>query len=128
MAALLFYIIESPIIELPPQSVVVDEEAVKGGNVSFTCFVTGAPSLQVSWFLEDKNLTGPTQLDSRFSSEILPATEAGVISKLVINSPTYEDNGQYVCVATILNDQSGDERFITQESATLTVLGNCMYT
>ena len=101
-----------------------------GGNrtkgVSFTCIGTGAPLLRISWFVDGKNVTDLEHVGGRSSRYTTNETREGetrVFSKLTIDNPTYEDNGQYVCVATILDDTSGDEEYRTEKKASLTVLG-----
>ena len=111
----------SPIIERAPESVVVNEEEA---SVSFMCIVTGAPLLQITWFKDDTVLNKHTVSPSHYSFNDIPSDGGKQIaSTLTIHNPTYEDSGQYDCIGTVLNDKSGDERFITQEIATLTVLG-----
>lgn len=101
-----------------------------GGNetesVSFTCIVTGAPSLRVSWFKNGENLTDLLQSClgcSHYTFIEMIESDTRVFSTFTIDEATYEDNGQYVCVATVLGDGSDDEQFTTKKSATLTVLG-----
>ena len=111
---------ESPVIEqIVPQSIVIDEKENK--IVSFNCVVTGAPSLRVSWFKGTENLTfsDPTRYGIHKSSKY----SRNVTSTLTIRHSTYEDSGRYACVATILNDETGEEKFRTQENATLTIIG-----
>ena len=97
----------------------VDEKESK--IVSFNCVVTGAPSLRVSWFKGTENLTfsDPTHYRIHEPSKY----SRNVSSTLTILHPTYEDNGQYTCIATILNDETGEEKFRAQENATLTIIG-----
>ena len=87
---------------------------------SFTCVVTGAPSLKVSWFrgLTDLSSSNPSRYEI---DEIKNGTR--VTSVLTINDPTYEDSGDYSCVATILDDKAGDAEFRAYSNTTLTVIG-----
>ena len=89
--------------------------------VSFNCVVTGAPSLRVSWFKSTENLTFNSP--SRYSIHESLKNNRNVSSTLTILHPTYEDSGRYACVATILNDETGEEEFSAQENATLSIIG-----
>ena len=86
-------------------------------RISFTCVVTGAPSLRVSWFTGEKNLTNlnPSHYEI---DEIKNGNR--ITSVLTINDPTYEDSGDYSCIATILD---GNAEFTAYSNTTLTVIG-----
>ena len=87
---------------------------------SFTCVATGAPSLQVSWFRDETNLTSSNPLRYKINEK---NNGTRVTSVLTINNPTYEESGDYSCIATILNDKSGDAKFRAYSNTTLTVIG-----
>ena len=86
---------------------------------SFTCVATGAPLLQVSWFRGETNLTSTNYEISELSNG------TRIMSVLTINNPTYKDSGDYSCVATILDDKTGDPEFTAYSNTTLslTVIG-----
>ena len=115
----------SPVIQQLPQSLVVDEKEIEHGRISIDCIVTGAPLLKVSWLRETENLTFANPSHYR----ITKSSNSGdrIKSTLTILDPTYEDTGRYACVSTVLNDETGSEKFRARKNVTLTVLGkNCM--
>ena len=84
---------------------------------SFTCVATGEPSLKVSWFRGETNLSSLTP--PRYEiNEINNGT--GITSVLTINNPTYEDSGDYSCIGT---DKIGDAEFTAYSNAILIVVG-----
>ena len=97
----------------------MDEKENK--NVSFNCVVTGGPSLRVSWFKGTENLTfsDPT----RYNIHELQNNSRHVSSTLTILHPTFQDNDRYACLATVLNDETGEEKLRARENATLTIIG-----
>ena len=113
-----FPLAESPIIEESLQSIVVGEG--KSESVSFSCVVTGTPSLRVSWF----NIMGLEigNFSNYNINESWEMSENRVKSTLTIHHPTYEDSGQYTCLSTILNGKDRED-FRTEKNVTLTVLG-----
>ena len=112
----LLHFTESPTIETAPQPIVVGEKD-SDSRISFTCVVTGALSLRVSWFTGEKNLTNLNPSHYEFD-QIKNGTR--VTSVLTIKNPTYEDSGEYSCVATILD---GNAEFTAYSNTTLTVIG-----
>lgn len=86
----------------------------------FTCVATGVPSLQVSWFRGETNLTSSNPLRYKINEK---NNGTRVTSVLTINNPTYEDSGYYSCVAIILDDKTGDAEFRAYSNTTLTVIG-----
>ena len=103
-------------MERPPIPIVVVQEDGGSESVSFDCFATGGPQLQVSWF---KN--GYEKLRANYSSHYKIENDNSGTSRLTINDVTHLDSGVYRCVATILGHQS--DEFTTQGNGTLTVLG-----
>ena len=118
---LLINFTESPIIERGPESAVVDEKTIRSQTVTFTCVATGKPWLTLSWFKDKKNLT--LDRPSHYKvDETVTNDGSRITSTLTLTGPTLEDNGQYICVVTVLGDDRGDERFTAQADANLTVL------
>ena len=91
-------------------------------SCSFTCVVTGAPSLKISWFNGENNLTRSNPSHYKIS-ETTNGSVTRVMSVLTIDKPTYKDSGEYSCVATILDDKTGDPEFTAYSNATLAVIG-----
>ena len=117
-----FILTEPPIIEVAPTPV-VDNEGVE--SVSFTCIVSGGPSLRLFWFREDKNLTN--YAPSQYS--ITNTTMNGgtkMRSVVTVHTLGYNESGRFKCVATILDGRDGDA-FKAEESADLTILGKINY-
>ena len=87
---------------------------------SFTCVVTGTPSLKISWFNGENNLTRSNPSHYKISET---TNGSRTMSVLTIDKPTYKDSGDYSCVSTILDDKTGDPEFTAYSNATLTVIG-----
>ena len=88
----------------------------------FTCIVTGAPLLKISWFNNENNLTILNPSHYKIS-ETTSGSGTRITSVLTIDKPTYKDSGNYSCVATILDDKTGDAKFTAYSNTTLTVIG-----
>jgi hypothetical protein len=108
---------KSPIIEVAPTPV-VDNEGVE--RVSFTCIATGGPSLRLSWFKDDKNLTkyAPPHYDLS-STDMNGGTK--VVSNVTVHRPNNTDSGRFKCIAYIMNGEAA--KFRAEETADLTIIG-----
>ena len=114
---MLLILTESPIIEVAPTPV-VDNEGV--AEVSFTCIATGGPSLRLSWFKDDKNLTKYAPPHYNLSSTDMNGGTK-VVSTVTVHRPNYTDSGRFKCIACIMDCDAAN--FRAEETADLTIIG-----
>ena len=101
-------VVFAPAIIEHPSSVSVSEN----GSVELFCEASGYPSPVIEWYrVEDNNNTSTFERVLSYSIELPDSaynetTESSrsTNSTLIIDNIQYDDNGYYLCVATLVND------------------------